>query len=86
MREIGVHDDDEVAGRELEAVDVGRAEAEFARSRVQFDVRGAVGFDQLLCDVLGAVWRAIVDDEDFPVEFSRDVMSGWRAMSIRFAE
>jgi hypothetical protein len=34
MREVGVHDDDEVAGRELQAVDVGRAEAEFAGSRV----------------------------------------------------
>jgi len=68
VAEVGVHDDDIVAGRELQAVDVGRAETEFACSRVQFDVLRADGGDQLLCDFLGAVGGAVVDDDDFPVE------------------
>ena len=45
VREIRVHDDDEVARCELQAVDVGGAEAEFARARVEFYFGGAVGFD-----------------------------------------
>lgn len=68
VAEVGVHDDDIVAGRELQAVDVGGAEAEFACARLQFDVLGADGGDELLCDFLGAVGRAVVDDDDFPIE------------------
>ena len=62
VREVSVHDDDEVAGRVLQAVDVGCAEAEFAGARVEFYAVGAVGFDELLCDGLGAVRAAVVDD------------------------
>jgi hypothetical protein len=85
MREIGVHDDDEVSGRELEPVDVGRTETELAGSCVQFDVRGAVGLDQLLCDILGSVGGAVVYDEDFPVEFPREVVLDWRVISMCIA-
>jgi hypothetical protein len=73
VAEVGVHDDDIVACRELQAVDVGRAETEFACSRVQFDVLGADGGDELLCDFLGAVGGAVVDDDDFPVEVPGEV-------------
>jgi len=66
--EVGVHDDDEVARRELQAVDVGGAEAEFAGACAQLDFGAAVGFLELFGDVLGAVWGAVVDDDDFPVE------------------
>lgn len=45
VREIRVHDDDEVAGCELQAVDVGRSEAEFAAAGVEFYFGGPVGFD-----------------------------------------
>ena len=62
VREIGVHDDDEVARRVLQAVDVGGTEPEFAGACVEFDAVGAVGFDQLLCDGLRAVGGAVVDD------------------------
>jgi hypothetical protein len=50
-------------------VHVRGAEAELARARAQLDVR-RVGFDELGCDLLGAVGGAIVDDYEFPVEFS----------------
>jgi hypothetical protein len=73
VREVGVHDDDEVAAGVLQAVDVGGAEAEFAGARVEFYAVGAVGFDELLCDGLGAVGAAVVDDYDFPVEFAVEV-------------
>jgi hypothetical protein len=62
VREVRVHDDDEVACGVLQAVDVGCAEAEFAGARVEFYPVGTVGFDQLFCDCLGAVWTAVVDD------------------------
>jgi hypothetical protein len=38
VREVGVHDDDEVAGGELQAVDVGSAEAELAGAGLEDDV------------------------------------------------
>jgi hypothetical protein len=56
----------------LQAVDVGRSQAEFAGARVQFDVQGADGGDELFGDFLGAVGGAVVDDYYFPVEVSRD--------------
>jgi hypothetical protein len=68
VAEVGVHDNYVVSCRELQAVDVGGAEAEFAGSGLQFDVLGADGGDELLCDFLGAVGGAVVDDDDFPVE------------------
>jgi hypothetical protein len=69
VREVRVHDDHEVARRELQPVDVGRAEAELAGARLQEDVWG-VGFCELVCDDLGPVWGAVVDDYEFPVEVS----------------
>lgn len=68
VREVGVHDDDEVARREFQAVDVGGAEAQFARARFQHDALGSVELLQLLGDLQGAVGRGVVDDDDFPVE------------------
>jgi hypothetical protein len=71
VREVGVHDDDEVAGRELQAVDVRCAEAELAGARLEEDV-GGVGFCELVGDDLGAVRRAVVDDYELPVELAVD--------------
>lgn len=72
VAEVGVHNDDIVAGRELQAVDIGRSETEFTCSRVQFDMLGADGGDELLCDFLGAVGGAVVDNDDLPVEVAGD--------------
>ena len=72
VAEVGVHDDDIVAGRKLQAVDIGRSETEFACSRVQFDMLRADGCDELLCDFLGAVGGAVVDNDDLPVEVAGD--------------
>lgn len=85
MREIGVHDDDKVARNVLQAVDVGRAEAEFAGARSQeldgqpFDDRTSATHDsvlavdrlQLACDVLRAVGARIVDNHNLPVQIVR---------------
>lgn len=72
VTEVGVHDDDEVAGDELQAVNVGGSEAELAGARLELDV-GGVGLDELLGDVLGAVGGAVVDDDDFPIEVASEV-------------
>jgi hypothetical protein len=71
VREVGVHDDDEVAGCELQAVDVRCAEAELAGARLEEDVWG-VGFCELVGDDLGAVGGAVVDDYELPVEVAVD--------------
>lgn len=68
VAKIGVHDDDIVARRKLETVDVGCSEAEFAGAGAQLDVLGADGGDELFGDFLGAVGGAVVDDDDFPVK------------------
>jgi hypothetical protein len=70
VREVGVHDYDIVSRRVFEAVDVGRSQAEFAGARMQFDVQGSDGGDELFGDFLGAVGGAVVDDYYFPVEVS----------------
>jgi hypothetical protein len=69
VAEIGVHDDDKVARRELQPVDVRGPESQFAGSRAQLDAVG-VDFLQLLRNVLRAIGRGIVDYYDFPVEFT----------------
>lgn len=54
VAEVGVHDDDEVARDELQAVDVGRSEAQLAGSSLEDDV-GCVGLDELVGHVLRSV-------------------------------
>ena len=69
MRQICVHDDDEVPLGVLEPVDVGRPEAELLLSRPEDDGLLSVDLLQLLGHVEGAVGRAVVDDDDLEVEF-----------------
>jgi hypothetical protein len=77
VAEVGVHDDDIVSCCELQTVDVGGSEAEFAGAGAQLDVLRADGGDELFGDFLRAVGGAVVDDDDFPVEVSgREVVSG----------
>lgn len=75
VREIRVHDDYEITSRELQAMNVCGAKAEFAGARVEFDVVCAVGFDELFGDVLRSVGGAVVDDYDFPVKFAGERVS-----------
>lgn len=70
--EIGVHDDDRGAAGELEAVHVGGAEAELAGARLQDDAFGGVELLELFGDGEGAVGGAVVDDDEFPIEFAVD--------------
>jgi hypothetical protein len=76
VREVGVHDDHVVSRGVFEAVDVGGPQAEFPCARVQFDVQGADGGDELFGDFLGAVGGAVVDDYYFPVEVSGEWVVG----------
>lgn len=69
--EVCVHDDDKVSLGELEAMHVGGSQTEFARAGLEDDALlgfGVVGGDELFGDILGSVGRAVVDDDDFPVE------------------
>jgi hypothetical protein len=49
-------------------MDVGGSEAEFTGARADLDALGGVDFLELRGDFLGAVWGAVVDDDEFPVE------------------
>ena len=69
MRQICVHDDDEVPLGVLEPVDVGRPEAELLLPWPEDDGLLSVDLLQLLGHVEGAVGRAVVDDDDLEVEF-----------------
>lgn len=51
-------------------MDVGGPEAEFACARLEEDAFGPVDAYELLCDFLGAVGGAVVDDDEFPVQFA----------------
>jgi hypothetical protein len=55
VAEVGVHDDDIVSCCELQTVDVGGSEAEFAGAGAQLDVLRADGGDELFGDFLRAV-------------------------------
>lgn len=68
VREIGVHDDHEVAAGILEAMDVRGAEAEFAGAGFQDDALGGVEFLELFGDGLGAIWGGVVNYYEFPIE------------------
>lgn len=68
--EVGVHDDDIGTAGELEAVHVGGTEAELAGARLQDDAFGAVELLELFGDGEGAVGGAVVDDDEFPIEFA----------------
>lgn len=69
VAEVGVHDNDKVAGHELETVDVGSTETELASTRLEDNV-GAVCLDELIGNLLGAVGRAVVDNDQFPIELA----------------
>ena len=69
VAEVGVHDDDKSARGELQAVNVGGAEAELARARLEDDVR-RVGLYELVGDFLRAVGGSVVDDDELPVELA----------------
>lgn len=67
VAKVGVHDDDKVARRKLQAVHVGGSEAELAGARLEEDVR-FVGLDELVGHFLGSVGRSVVDNDELPVE------------------
>ena len=70
VAEIGVHDDNVVAGAVNKTVDVGGSKTELALAGLQVDVLGAVELLELLSDFEGAVRGAIVDNNDLPVQFT----------------
>ena len=67
MREISVHEDDEVARAVCQPVDIGAAKTELARACMQLELV-AVDFLQLADDVLGAVRGVVIDDNNLKVD------------------
>lgn len=70
VAEIGVHDDHEVPPCELQSVYVGGAESELAGARFENDALRGVECLELFGDCEGPVGGGIVDDYEFPVEFT----------------
>lgn len=68
VRKVGVHDNDEVTGSELQAVDVCGSETEFAGAGLEQDLVLPVSPRELLGYVLRAVRGGVVDDYELPGE------------------
>lgn len=71
VAEIGVHNDNEVAGAEFQAVDVSGSQAELACAGLEDDVFFAVELLELLRDFEGAVRGSVVNDNDLPIQLAR---------------
>lgn len=71
VAEIGIHDDDKVATCKLQAVHVCGAQAELASTSLELDVR-VVDLNQLPSDILGAIGRAVVNNDKFPVNITEN--------------
>jgi hypothetical protein len=87
VREVGVHDDNIVSCRELQAVDVGGSESQLACAGADLDLLGGVCFLELCGYFLGSVGRAIVDDYELPVKVAKNDMLvfvkwWWAGMSL----
>ncbi len=68
VREIGIHDDDEIPRCRFETMDVSGAKAEFTRARAEEDMFRVIQFLELLGDFEGAVGGGIVDNDNFVIE------------------
>jgi hypothetical protein len=79
VREVGIHEKDKVAGRELEAVAVGRAEAELPLARQDHDLGLAVDLLEILCDLQRAVGAVVLDDDNL----EREVTTRQKGMNGR---
>lgn len=70
VAEVRVHDDNEVTGSKLQAMDVGGTQAELALAGLEDNVFRAVEALELLADLEGTVRGAIVNDNDFPIKIA----------------
>lgn len=68
VAEVGVHDDNKVAGGIFQAVDVSCTQTELALTGLEDDVFRAIEFLELLRDLEGAVRGSVVDDNNFPIQ------------------
>ncbi len=68
VREVGIHDNDKVSCCELQTVYVGSPKTEFPSAGADLDTLRGVDFLELSSDFLSAIRRAIVDNNEFPLE------------------
>jgi hypothetical protein len=76
VAEIRVHEDDVVARAELEAVDLGGAEAELAGALEDADLVRALRDLELLRDLLRPIGTAVLDDDDLLREAAAEGREG----------
>ena len=67
MGKVSVHDDHKVTRCELKSMDVCSSETKLPRTRFENNAISSIKSDQLLCNLLGAIRRGIVDDNELPV-------------------
>ena len=60
VAQISVHDDNKLADRVLQAVDIRRSETEFLFSRTEHDFTWAVDVLKLLRNFQGSIWRSVI--------------------------
>ena len=71
VRQVGVHDDDEVPLGVLQSVDVGRAQAKFFLPGSEDYFIFAIDILALLGDLQRSVGTSVVDDNDLVVQLGR---------------
>lgn len=71
VAEVGVHDDDEVAGDIFQAVHVGGSKTELALTGLEDNVFGAIELLELLRDLKGAVRGSVVDNNNLPIQLPK---------------
>lgn len=67
MAQIGVHDDDEIAGRMFDAVNVSGPESQFRCPRAQHDLLLSIDLLQLPGYFQRSVWTCVIDYNNFIV-------------------
>jgi hypothetical protein len=68
VAEIGVHDDNKVAGSVFQAVDVSSSQTKLSLAGLEDNMFGAIKLLELLRDLEGTVRGSVVNDNDLPIK------------------
>lgn len=68
VRKISVHQDDVVACAFVDSINIRRAESHFTGSTMQHNLIAAIYALELSNDILGAIRRVVVDDNNLHIQ------------------
>lgn len=71
VAEIGVHDNNEVAGGVFQTMNIGRSQTKLTLTGFEDNVFRAIELLELLRDLEGAVRGSVVNDNNLPIQLPR---------------